>query len=61
MKKCCVCQSEARAEGQRYCLEHHAEAQKKYREAHPTLTVARSKTLHVERSAEDRRRRGTKL
>lgn len=61
MQKCSACPNPARAIGQRYCLDCHAKSQKVYREAHPTLTAARAKVLHVEHGQKDRRReRGTK-
>ena len=45
MEECCVCGMPARADNQRYCHFHHAEAQKKYRDR---LEEER-KRFHVER------------
>lgn len=62
MEQCCKCPNEVRAPGQRYCKVCHASAQKTYREAHPPLTVARAKLLHVEHGQKDgRRERGTRI
>lgn len=54
MEICSLCPKPVRALGQRYCPQHHAEAQRKYREAQNTLlaearkAVEEKKRFHVE-------------